>query len=626
MNKPGIASTSTMLLFAIWIFASAIAVMMAMNMDTAAIVDGKYIPVGNDALYHGRRILDAALGERGFYQFDEMIHVPQGSWINWPWAYDYLMAMALVAALKFSPALEPMAFVAHIPVAWIFVNAGLTLLICRRMRLGIDLTAIAMLAFCLSPLVQSLHGLGRIDHHYMELTFVLATVWLGLRFFDESVSDKHVCLYGLALALAPAFHNGLFILQLPALFIMWILWLRGRSLHVHKIRTFAITLSAGTLAILLPSEPFLDFQFQFLTLSWFHLYIAACTSVVAIYLQRTAGQTNKRKWLSLPPLAIGLALPLVFNIWLGVAFISGDVALLDQITEVKSPMRMYLETRNSLDVTRMYSWLILLSPVLLLVFLVRIFRTNDATQIAFSVFAVCGILLLLTQYRFHPYGYWALFIGPMVLIGQLSIQKGFNRGMVAAICLAVVALAYQPPLKNQLFAIFAPNLNRDYAVSRAMFPVLQRACSETPGIVLAYSDDGHPIRYHTDCSVIANNFIMTSQQIEKINVADFLISLSPQQMIAKAPAVSYVFARLYNVYEDTPGGTIPRSLELVRQDNAPLFADLLLNEEIPENYELLGELRTEDERNIPYLRVFRIRHDQVAPHQVADSLEAAEKK
>lgn len=623
MNKPGAPSTSTILLFAIWIIASLIAVMMAMNMDTAAIVDGKYIPVGNDALYHGRRILDAALGERGFYQFDEMIHVPQGSWINWPWAYDYLMALALMVALKFNPSLEPMAFVAHIPVAWTFVNAGLTLLICRRMQLSVSLTAIAMLAFCLSPLNQSLHGLGRIDHHYMELTFTLATVWLGLRFFDNRSSDKYVCLYGLALSLAPAFQNGLFILQLPALFIMWTLWLNGQALDAAKIRKFAITLFVGTLVVLLPSEPFFDLQFQFSTLSWFHLYIAACTAIVSIYLQRSAGHATRRKWLTLISLGVGLALPLAFNIWLGVAFISGEIQVLDQITEVKSPLRMYMESGDSLNVTGLYSWLIILSPVLLFAFAIRLFRSKDATQIAFSVFAVFCLLLLLSQFRFHPYGFWVLFIGPLVLADELTKRYSFNNGAVAALCLAVIAIAFQPPLKKQLFAIFPPNLSKDYAAGRSMFPVLQDACREAPGIVLATSNDGHPIRYHTDCSVIANNFIMTKLHIDKFDVSLHLINQTPEQMVATAPSISYVFARLYDLFEETPDGLVPRSLEQLRATNASLFADLLLNDEIPDSYELLGELRTEDERDIPFLRVFRIRHDLATPNQITENSRAA---
>ena len=87
----------------IWLIAGTIAAFMALQFSSASYVDGDWIPVGNDSFYHARRILDAAIGERGFYQFDDMIHVPEGSWLNWPWGYDYLMAAALSFVLWVRP-------------------------------------------------------------------------------------------------------------------------------------------------------------------------------------------------------------------------------------------------------------------------------------------------------------------------------------------------------------------------------------------------------------------------------------------------------------------------------------------------------------------------------------------
>ena len=165
----------------IWLLASLLAAFFGSLLDSAAFVDGRYIPVGNDSFYHARRILDAAIGERGFYQFDHLIHVPEGSWLNWPWGYDYFMAFALRIALWIRPSTEPMAFLAHVPVFWTAINAGLLVLIARELRLNAAFTAIALLGFSLMPLTQTLHGLGIIDHHFMELSFVLATVFAGFR-------------------------------------------------------------------------------------------------------------------------------------------------------------------------------------------------------------------------------------------------------------------------------------------------------------------------------------------------------------------------------------------------------------------------------------------------------------
>ena len=166
------------------------------------VIEGVYLPRTNDSFYHARRILDAAVGERGFYQFDERLHVPDGAWIPWPWAYDYLIAKATQLALWVAPTLDPMAFISYVPVAWIFVNAALFMAIAGAIGLSDRVPPLAMLCFALSPLTQLLHAIGMIDHHYVEHTFVLATVWLGLRWFKRLDSSPRAVALGATLGLA----------------------------------------------------------------------------------------------------------------------------------------------------------------------------------------------------------------------------------------------------------------------------------------------------------------------------------------------------------------------------------------------------------------------------------------
>ena len=63
----------------LWLCATGISVFLALLVIDSAFFEGEYIPMGNDSFYHARRMLDTAIGERGFYQFDERIHVPDGS-------------------------------------------------------------------------------------------------------------------------------------------------------------------------------------------------------------------------------------------------------------------------------------------------------------------------------------------------------------------------------------------------------------------------------------------------------------------------------------------------------------------------------------------------------------------
>ena len=120
----------------VWLGATLITLFFALLLRDSAVIDGVYLPRTNDSLYHARRILDAAVGSRGFYQFDERLHAPDGSWLSWPWAYDYLLAKLTQVALWVAPTLDPMAFISYAPVAWILVNAALFMAICRAIGLS----------------------------------------------------------------------------------------------------------------------------------------------------------------------------------------------------------------------------------------------------------------------------------------------------------------------------------------------------------------------------------------------------------------------------------------------------------------------------------------------------------
>ena len=51
--------------------------------------------------------------------------------------------------------------------------------------------------------------------------------------------------------------------------------------------------------------------------------------------------------------------------------------------------------------------------------------------------------------------------------------------------------------------------------------------------------------------------------------------------------------------EPGPDGFVPTSIEEVKEDNAALFQGLMLQDELPPGFKLLGELRVQDGRDIP---------------------------
>ena len=125
----------------------------------------------------------------------------------WPWAYDYLLVKVTQVALWVAPTLDPTAFISYARVAWIFVNAALFMAICRSIG-SHDNTRLSRCSVSRVAANPDPPRIGMIDHHYVEHTFVLATIWLGLRWFENP--DKHSRApwpLGATLGLACAFHN-----------------------------------------------------------------------------------------------------------------------------------------------------------------------------------------------------------------------------------------------------------------------------------------------------------------------------------------------------------------------------------------------------------------------------------
>jgi hypothetical protein len=528
------------LLLLIWLAAAVIAALLGLLMQGTPPADGTYVPLGNDSFYHARRILDSAVESRGFYQFDERVHAPEGSWIPWPWAYDFLMAKATQVAVWLAPGLDPMAFIAHVPTFWVFVNAALFLAAAGAAGLSIEMRVLAMLCFAISPLTQLLHSVGMVDHHFIEHSFVLLTIWLGLRWFGAPDEPVRAASLAVTLGLASAFHNGLFILQLLPLGTVLLCWLKQTAPPPRALYIFGGTLFVTTLLVLLPSGPFRAGMFEFGLLSWFHLYVAGCSAATLAFF--AWHPFSRGSLLGFVTLCAGLALPLANQVLSGAGFLSGTFSLLDQVIEVKSPY----EFARSFGLTHAagyYSWLLLATPFLLGYFAYRALRDTQPTQIFFATAVVLGLALMLSQFRMHYFGLFVFVASGLLLVDRARDSRGWRRSGVFATAFGVIALAYQPALRERLFVIYAPGADAEYASSLAIYAELENACAADPGVVLANSDDGNPILFHSECSVIANNFILRPEDERHLAEVDRLMRLSPDSLRVERPDIKYLFLR-----------------------------------------------------------------------------------
>lgn len=586
---------------AIWLFVSIVAALSCSLTFRAAHIGDEYVPVGNDSFYHARRILDTVQNPASFYQFDNKIHAPEGSLLVWPWGYDYAMAALVRVGLAIGVSENPMAILTWIPVAAVFLSIGLLVLIARRLQLPAWPTTIAALCMALAPNTQLLHGPGEVDHHFAEMILLLATLVAGLTWLQEPASRRRAALLGALLGVAPAIHNALFILQLPILCATFLLWLQQQRLMPKASLAFAASLIVATAAVLIPSVTFRAGLFEFYTLSWFHLYVAGCTSVAMVLMSR---MTFTRNGLALLILASALmSVPLLSQMAVARTFVGGMHIYLENIDEVRSPATVAMKL-GYMPIARIYSFLIFLAPVTFTLCLVQCWRDRASPRLLFWITSALGLALLAAQQRMHYFGGFALYLPWLVIAADFANQRPVLRQKIFLGTTVMALLMYAPVLRYQLLDPMPLANDPYYEGVRPLYAALQEACARDPGIVLADSNAGHPIRFYTECPVIANNFILTPQHFAKLSEADHLFSLSAAEL-ARQPQIKYMLIRALAMREREDGSV---QYKLYYSNTSALAGELLFAPlaSLPPNYTLLQEMSFGGKAT--YARLFRIEH------------------
>jgi hypothetical protein len=588
----------------VWLAGAICSVAVALAPLATALSNGQYIPTGQDAFYHARRILDAA-GPVGFYEFDRFMHMPEGSLITWPWGFDYVMSLIVRVAHGVFGA-DPMKALDQIPMAAFPFAIALVVLICRRLGLGILPTLIAVLFTAFFPLNQSIYAVGAVDHHFAEHLLVLGSLLAGLAWLQAEHSIPRAAVAGVVLGIAPAIHNGLFILQLPLAVALLLWWLNRRSLPSTTLH-FGVALVVSTALAALPSFAFRDGRFEFYTLSWFHVYASAATAITLVLLSRFAfSGRNLALLVVLGTLAMA---PLAGQMVIANKFLSATVEGMGQISEAQSLVKMYGIGGFAMLFVH-HTMLVLLLPITLGLIVWQLWKQRRSEAAVFWVASFMGLVLLAMQMRMHYFGSFALLLPWLVMIQSWvsgwALPK--NRVTFAAVA-AGVAAACSPGVRNKMFEPGVSSGDPVYDVTRPIYPPMESVCREAPGVMLAWPDDGHYVRFHTRCSVIANPFLLTPQHEEKIRRVNGLLAMSAAEVVEKAPDVKYVFARKGTLFYLAPNGGIVIAPFKNPMDPEPkLIAELLEApvDQMPPHYRLIRQMTMDKEGQQPVIRLLEI--------------------
>jgi hypothetical protein len=585
----------------VWLLASCIAAMSCSLIRPAARIGAEYFPVGHDSFYHATRILQAVEDPAAFYEFDRKIHVPEGSLLVWPWGYDYFVAKVVRASVALGFGSEPLQIMLWMPVFAVLIGIGLMIICARRLGLSTWPTALAGLCMALSHSTQLIYGYGQIDHHYAEQIFILAALAAGLSWFRAPSIALGITL-GAVFGIALAVHNGLFILLLPFLATAATRWLQDQKAPLRPTFAFAAALLGAAIAVLLPSQPFQEGRFEFYRLSWFHLYVVACTAVVSVLLAYL--RPTRRSIAGIIALAAALLVPLLNQIGYAQSFVSGRLGNLDVINEVQSPLQLAM--RGDVEMlSGFYSLLIWLAPATFALCVLQAWRERQNPRLLFWIVCMLGMALLSSQVRMHYFGIFALYL-PWLLVAEdfASRRAELYKRTFLIVSLALV-LAYAPVIRHGLVAPVPKGGDITFAWLSPMFPSLREACERDPGVVLADTNAGHYIRYVSKCSVIANNFLLTKQHFQKADEVDRLLTLPADQLSLQAPYVKYVLVRAGNVTRKEEGKF---AYEFYGKQGKGLSWTLLMDPtNVPPQFQLIYTVTLEKRgQDVPYAKLYKV--------------------
>jgi hypothetical protein len=239
-----------------------------------------------------------------------------------------------------------------------------------------------------------------------------------------------------------------------------------------------------------------------------------------------------------------------------------------------------------------YSGLIFLLPFTLILFFRLTMAQQRQQQIYFLIAIVIGTILMFAQLRFKYHASYILLI-PLLVVMQNWKQASQEHRLLITLLLFVGC--FIGPF-NRLYETRSLGGQGAYRVLFPFYQAIGKQCQAQPGVLLAHPDEGHYLRFYTDCVIVASNLLATPRDFEYKALAFKAFQLPLADMVQQYDWIDYIYARR----ED---GFLPGLDEAaVRAMNRGVREDILL-QETPGQVQVLFEIATEQG---PFVRMVYI--------------------
>ena len=293
------------------------------------------------------------------------------------------------------------------------------------------------------------------------------------------------------------------------------------------------------------------------------------------------------------------------------AFLSKDIVRFDAIVETESLMAAVRRDPEAILID-FYTLIVIATPIVFLAFLRMAATETRGQELFFAVTGLFCLALFFSQLRLQYFGLWVLIMGPLLLVRMWLYQRNEWPLWLSGVILFVYGAAFAGPVINRLEHSWPLGLDHQYGLVRESLIYLEKACADEPGVVLAYNDVGNYVRYHTECTVVANNFLLTDQHQDKIRELDALFGMDIEQLADQRPDIKYILVAFPKLLLHQPDGrNVLLSREEMKVINAdwPLMINLLLDDEYGSaQLELIHQQRIEENGDeMALVKLFRVK-------------------
>jgi hypothetical protein len=525
---------------AIGIIASVATYYFATCSIEASLIDGRYHPWKYDSFYVAAIVRDLVDNYPMLMQFDDRLQPLDGSAaISFTWAYTLLMATLVVLTQFFVASLPTATILAFIPPLWGMINSLLFIAICRKIGLGILATALGAAGFALAPYIRDLHMIGNIDHHFMELTFILLIMFSFLNWIERPGCRRRAAFAGAVLGISVAFHVAMFVFYIPIALFFLVCWIGDRMELRKTVSAFSLAVLVATLVAVLPSAHFLSFKFNYFQISWFHLYWAVMFCGAVYYLHRR--QYSPINLAILVGLLSIVSIPAIDNWRHGANFITASLPGFSQLNETYSIFTYLFSGEYQLvnAVYIYYSGLLYALPFALIL-LARQVRLTPRPVLLYTLCACAfGAIFLFLQLRFKYHAPYVLLLPVLLMYQQYASESRHSQALI----IVFFIICYVGPVAN-LATEQQPGGEPGYKGLLPFYDLIVAQCEQHPGVLLAHPDEGHFLRYHTKCKIVSNNMLATAKDFEYRALGQKMLAMSVPDLIAQYDWVDYIYVRL----------------------------------------------------------------------------------